>query len=139
MCVCVCMHVHACACVSVCMCVSLCACMCMPVCVYVCMCTCVCACMCVCTPKLCQATQVGSSPAGCTDGRQLCVQLANGCAFAGGKALRRSHQLGRGATSPGPGAEDMVSERPPSWGSHQFVLSIPWQSTSLQVGLKPSL
>ena len=53
--------------------------------------------------------------------------------------LRRSRQRGWGAASPGPGAEDTVSERPPSWESHQFVLSIPWQSTSLQVALKPSL
>ena len=61
--------------------------------VYVCVSVCV-SCMYVCIPKLCQATQVGSSPTGCADGRQLCVQLANGSAFAGGKGAEKEPPAG---------------------------------------------
>lgn len=57
---------------------------------------------------------------------QLDAQMAGSCVCSWlmdlpsleAKALRRSHQRGRGATSPGPRVEDVVSERPPSWESH---------------------
>ena len=90
-----------------------------------CMCTrmslCVCVCTYVCIPKLCQATQVGSSPTGRADGRQLLCSWLMDLPLLEAKALRKSHQQGRGAASSGPGAEDEVSERPLSWGSHQFL------------------